>query len=300
MGLTKADAVVLALVMQSQDTAIEDVLCIGAPKIHFSYEWIEQSLLPWLKNKYPSAPIHFKAPFRSNYERRNLVPFKDFFKIWGIKNVQVMDIDGYEGADHLFDLNIPECPSGLHSKFDLIVDGGSLEHCFNLPNALNSIGSMLRENGVIFHTNPANLMIDHGFFQISPTLYSDYYEAAGFDLLYGGLSHTSTKIFTDVKIDEYSSDIYRSKSGSSRASKLPRMFVLFAAKKTAKSISPNSVTQNYYKRLHSGEKSERLVLEYKINMGDISIRRRIIPTFVSLIYSSIIDKGLANLKTISQ
>jgi hypothetical protein len=195
VGLTKADAAVLALVLQNQDTAIKDVLCIGAPKVHFSYEWIEKSLLPWLKNKYPSAPIHFKAPIRSSFEQRNLVPFKDFFQIWGIKNVQVMDIDEYEGADHLFDLNQPECPSGLHSKFDLIVDGGSLEHCFNLPNALNSIGAMLRENGVAFHTNPANLMIDHGFFQVSPTLYSDYYEAAGFDLLYGGLSHTSTKIF---------------------------------------------------------------------------------------------------------
>jgi SAM-dependent methyltransferase len=300
VGLTKADAVVLALVLQSQDTAIEDVLCIGAPKMHFSYEWIEQSLLPWLKNKYPSAPIRFKAPFRSNYENRNLMPFKDFFLIWGIKNVQVMDIDEYEGADHLFDLNQPECPSGLHSKFDLIVDGGSLEHCFNLPNALNSIGTMLRENGVVFHTNPANLMIDHGFFQISPTLYSDYYAAAGFDLLYGGLSHTSTKIFTDVKIDEYSSDIYRSKSGSSRASKLPRLFVLFAAKKTAKSISPNSVVQNYYKKMHSGEKSEGFVLEYKINTGGISIRRKIIQTSVSLIYSFIVDKGLANLKSISK
>jgi hypothetical protein len=299
VGLTKADAVVLALVLQNQDTAIKDVLCIGAPKVHFSYEWIEKSLLPWLKNKYPSAPIHFKAPIRSSFQQRNLVPFKDFFQIWGIKNVQVMDIDEYEGADHLFDLNQPECPSGLHSKFDLIVDGGSLEHCFNLPNALNSIGAMLRENGVAFHTNPANLMIDHGFFQVSPTLYSDYYEAAGFDLLYGGLSHTSTKIFTDVKIDEYSGDIYRSKSGSSRASKLPRLFVLFAAKKTAKSISPNSVVQNYYKRLHSGEKSQGLVLEYKIDTGNISIRRKIIPTIVSLIYSLIVDKRLANLKSFS-
>lgn len=203
-----------------------------------------------------------------------------------------MDIDSYEGADHLFDLNEPECPSTLHSRFDLIVDGGSLEHCFNLPNALNSLNMMLRDNGVVFHTNPANKMLDHGFFQISPTLYSDYYQAAGFDLLYGGLSNTETRLLTDVKIDKYTGDIYRSKSGRKRASNLPRMFVLFAARKTTRSIMLNSVVQNYYLRMHSDEISKKQIIKYNISQGDIVIPRKIIPTF-----RSVINWSASNLNT---
>lgn len=282
MGLTKADAVVLALVLQNHNTVIRDVLCLGAPTTHFSYEWIEKQLFPWLKENYPSNSINLTLPFRSNSYNRTSIPFRDFFSIWGLENIQVMDIDDYEGANHLFDLNKHECPPLLHSNFDLIVDGGSLEHCFNLSNALKSIGTMLRDNGVVFHSNPANLMLDHGFFQISPTLYSDYYQSAGFNLLYGGLSHTKSKLLLDVKIEKYTSDIYRSKSGSRRSSNLPRMFVLFAAEKTTESIQPESVVQNYYTKMHSGKSRQTQTIQYKINAGDISIRRKINPLLRSI------------------
>lgn len=275
MGLTKADAVVLALVLQNRNTVIRDVLCLGAPTTHFSYEWIEKQLFPWLKKECPANSVNLSLPFRSNPCNRNSVPFREFFAIWGLENIQVMDIDDYEGANHLFDLNERDCPRYLYSNFDLIVDGGTLEHCFNLSNALKSIGTMLRDNGVVFHSNPANLMLDHGFFQISPTLYSDYYQSAGFNLLYGGLSHTKSKLVLDVKIEKYTSDIYRSKSGSRRSSKLPRMFVLFAAEKTSDSIQPESIVQNYYKKIHSDKSSKTQTIHYKISSGNIMIRRNI-------------------------
>lgn len=278
MGLTKADAVVLALVLQQREKVGGDVLCIGAPETHFSWEWIQESLFPWLKKTNLNL-FDFSLPIQLRSNLSKSVPFKEFFLIWGLESVKVLDLDGYEGADHLFDLNESECPSNLHSKFDLIVDGGSLEHCFNLPNALNSLNLMLRNNGIIFHTNPANKMLDHGFFQISPTLYSDYYQAAHFDLLYGGLSDTETKLLTEVKIEKYTTDLYRSNGGRRHAFKLPRMYVLFAVRKTRHSIMPNSVIQNYYQNMHSDNYPKKLSINYLISAGDIKIRRKIIPTF---------------------
>ena len=279
VGLTKADAVVLALVLQNRNTVGGDVLCIGAPETHFSWEWIQESLFPWLAKT--TQPIYwsFSLPIQPKSKLSKNVPFKEFFLILGIENVKVLDLDGYEGADYLFDLNESECPSNLRSKFDLIVDGGSLEHCFNLPNALNSLNLMLRNDGIIFHSNPANKMLDHGFYQISPTLYSDYYQAAGFDLLYGGLSDTQTKLLTYVKIEKYTADLYRSNGGRRHASNLPRMYVLFAVRKTSHSIMPNSVIQNYYQKMHSDDYPKNPSINYHISAGDIKIRRKIIPTF---------------------
>ena len=126
VGLTKADAVVLALVLQNRNTVGGDVLCIGAPETHFSWEWIQESLFPWLAKT--TQPIYwsFSLPIQPKSKLSKNVPFKEFFLILGIENVKVLDLDGYEGADYLFDLNESECPSNLRSKFDLIVDGGSL------------------------------------------------------------------------------------------------------------------------------------------------------------------------------
>ena len=283
MGLTKADAVVLALVLQQKNTVGGDVLCIGAPETHFSWEWIQWSLLPWLVKNHPSKFVDYSMPIQPKWKLSKSVPFKEFFLIWGMENVKVLDIDRYEGADHLFDLNESECPSNLRSQFDLIVDGGSLEHCFNLPNALSSLNLMLRNDGVIFHTNPANKMLDHGFYQISPTLYSDYYSAAGFDLLYGGLSDTETKLLSDVSILKYTADVYRHNRGKHRASNLPRMYVLFAVRKTGQSSIPNSVVQSYYLKMHSSDNLKQLSIPYHINAGDIKIHRKIKPTLRSVV-----------------
>lgn len=283
MGLTKADAVVLALILENSNTAGQNVCCIGAPETHFSWEWIQESLIPWLAKNNNTKILNLRMPSLSKSQMSKSVSFKDFFLLWGIENVEVLDIDDYEGADHLFDLNESECPSNLRSQFDLIVDGGSLEHCFNFPNALKSLNMMLRNEGVIFHTNPANKMLDHGFYQISPTLYSDYYQAANFDLLYGGLSDTETKFLSEVKIQKYTADIYRQDKGRRKASWLPRMYVLFAVRKTSQSIMPNSVVQSHYLKMHSGDNPKMQPLKYHINLGDIKIPRKVIPTLRSIV-----------------
>lgn len=87
----------------------------------------------------------------------------------GAKRVDAMDASDYEHASIIHDLNTP-VPTELHARYDLVVDGGSLEHIFNLPVALANVMRMVTVGGRVLLSNPANNLCGHGFFQFSPEL----------------------------------------------------------------------------------------------------------------------------------
>ncbi len=103
-----------------------------------------------------------------------------FFRLLGLTDVKALDYSGFEGAELVADLNLP-VPTEWHDQCNLIVDSGTLEHVFHLPQALASIGRMLKIGGRIVHLSPANNYLNHGFYQFSPTLYADFYRANAFD-----------------------------------------------------------------------------------------------------------------------
>jgi hypothetical protein len=92
-------------------------------------------------------------------------------------------VSDYAGADILFHLNTAERAPELRSRFGVVLNGGTLEHVFHVPNALANISDMLQTDGSVLHVMPLNNWVDHGFYQFSPTLGFDYYAAAGFSLL---------------------------------------------------------------------------------------------------------------------
>jgi hypothetical protein len=71
----------------------------------------------------------------------------------------------------------------LKQQFGVVFDGGTLEHVFNFPVALQNCMEMLRENGRIFLHTPANNWCGHGFYQFSPELfYNVFSEENGFEV----------------------------------------------------------------------------------------------------------------------
>ncbi len=100
----------------------------------------------------------------------------------GFSDVRSLDFSNYENADYVFDLNQPNPLPELINGFDFILDGGTFEHVFHLPNAFQAVFQMLRLNGRIFHVSPSSNHIDHGFYMFSPTLFWDYYHANKYDL----------------------------------------------------------------------------------------------------------------------
>jgi 2-polyprenyl-3-methyl-5-hydroxy-6-metoxy-1,4-benzoquinol methylase len=70
-------------------------------------------------------------------------------------------------------MNIP-IPDNFE-KYDTIFDGGSLEHIFNVNQALKNVSSLCKPGGQIIHSLPANNQCGHGFWQFSPELFLSLY-----------------------------------------------------------------------------------------------------------------------------
>jgi SAM-dependent methyltransferase len=94
----------------------------------------------------------------------------DFLRLLGAKEIVAIDVSDYEGAHVVHDMNRP-IPDSLISSFDLVLDGGTLEHIFDFPTALRNATQMVRPNGRIIAITMANNFCGHGFYQFSPELF---------------------------------------------------------------------------------------------------------------------------------
>ncbi len=94
----------------------------------------------------------------------------DFFHLLGAEEVSAMDISDYEGATILHDLNQP-IGDELKEKFTFVLDGGTLEHVFNFPNALSNAMKMVKVGGHLVIITGGNNFFGHGFYQFSPELF---------------------------------------------------------------------------------------------------------------------------------
>jgi hypothetical protein len=72
-------------------------------------------------------------------------------------------------------------PEDLHQRYALVVDAGTIEHCFNIGQAAMNIANLAAVGGFVMHANPLN-MFNHGFYNLNPTWYSHFYAGNGFTL----------------------------------------------------------------------------------------------------------------------
>jgi SAM-dependent methyltransferase len=105
-----------------------------------------------------------------------------FFHSLGFDQVTSCDVSPYENATLIADLNQP-VPREWHDQFDVIFNGGTMEHVFNAPLVLANIHAMLKVGGRAIHIAPSSNMLDHGFYSFSPTFFADYYLANRYQLL---------------------------------------------------------------------------------------------------------------------
>jgi SAM-dependent methyltransferase len=95
----------------------------------------------------------------------------------GAKSVVSVDNSRYEGATHVHDMNY-ELPQELWKRFDTVIDGGCVEHVFNVSQALRNCSLFLKPGGQVIHILPANNFCGHGFWQCSPELFFSLYSSA--------------------------------------------------------------------------------------------------------------------------
>jgi SAM-dependent methyltransferase len=112
---------------------------------------------------------------------RGLECNEDYFRALGFENVSSIDISSDENPTYILDLG-KEQNNDLNSQFDLIFDGGTIEHIFTPEIALKNIVKMLKVGGSVIHQIPCNNLVEHGFFQFSPSFFEKFYEENGFSV----------------------------------------------------------------------------------------------------------------------
>ena len=107
---------------------------------------------------------------------------EQFFQAIGARDVKSIDASAYEGADIIHDMNLA-VPEALTDRFSVLFDGGSLEHIFNFPVAIENCMRMVKKGGHFISIGPANNFFGHGFYQFSPELfYRVFCEENGFKI----------------------------------------------------------------------------------------------------------------------
>lgn len=92
-------------------------------------------------------------------------------------NLTCVDIVASRDVETVVDLNYPHDLG----KFDLVLDCGTTEHCFNIGQALMNAANAVKEGGYILHTPPLS-MTNHGFYCLQPTLFYDFYTQNGWEV----------------------------------------------------------------------------------------------------------------------
>ena len=156
------------------------LLTLGRQDIYLSADdvryWTGYYGVPCADLKAPDLTLAPNAP------ASRFVSDRALFAFLGV-SCESLDASRYEGCDHVADLNTPEPPSALHERYDIVLDAGTLEHVFHLPNAFQFCHGLLKQGGRMIHMSPLSNYADHGFYQMSPTLFHDYYEANGWGIL---------------------------------------------------------------------------------------------------------------------
>src|SRR5271157_5492751 len=150
-------------------------LCLGQADVYFTYENLQRMAKIARTHLIPDIPVTLSH--RPELAVKEYISRETLFGSIGFKQVSALDYSDFENAEYIFDLNSPDLPEGLWEQFDVIINHGTMEHVFHIPNCLANIYKMLKIGGRVIHSSPSSNFIDHGFYMFSPTFFQDYYEA---------------------------------------------------------------------------------------------------------------------------
>jgi len=88
----------------------------------------------------------------------------------GGKSIDSIDNSNYEGCTKQHDMN-EAVPEEWHESYDLVYDGGALEHIFNVPQVLANYMQLARVGGHLIISSMANNYCGHGLYQFSPEFF---------------------------------------------------------------------------------------------------------------------------------
>jgi hypothetical protein len=112
--------------------------------------------------------------------------------------IDIIDVAKIRGPERVVDLNQP-LPSDLIGAYELIIDTGTLEHCFNVGQAFRNMCDIVAVGGAAFIMAPLS-NVNHGFWNFCPTAFYDGFEQNGFKMSY---LQARTKDATGVRFKDF-------------------------------------------------------------------------------------------------
>jgi hypothetical protein len=159
------NAVKLMLWARNLGVAFERTLTLGRQGLSCSPAELRRSLLDFgFEASSDQIQRIFDRPARTNLFS------EEFLRFLGAKEIVSVDLSDYEGATLMHDLNEP-FPASCRHAFSFVLDSGTLEHIFDYPAALRHTLELVRPRGHFLTVTPANNLIGHGFYQLSPELF---------------------------------------------------------------------------------------------------------------------------------
>lgn len=166
--------------MQKQGIKMGSLLTLG--RQHFAVKTLDIKRVPGLEEMIAANPELNQG------EERFAEPF---FKAVGVGRVESLDFSAYESCSLVHDLNEP-IPAEWHERYDVVFDGGTLEHVFHFPNAIANAMNLVKKGGVFVTATPSNNYNGHGFYQFSPELFFRLFNGAnGFEVLMMAFSEST-------------------------------------------------------------------------------------------------------------
>jgi SAM-dependent methyltransferase len=95
---------------------------------------------------------------------------ESFLRLLGAAEIVSFDASDYEKATFIHDFNLP-LDKKFFGRFSVVLDGGTLEHIFNFPQAISNCMQMVEPGGHLLCITPANNFLGHGFYQFSPEVF---------------------------------------------------------------------------------------------------------------------------------
>ncbi len=154
---------------------------------------------------------------RPSYKWEGAPTPEEFYKGFGFDEVHTLDVSSRDGASHIHDLNKP-LPAELLGQYDVVLSGGTLEHVFDIANALRCLAGLVKVGGTVICSAPVNNWIDHGFWQVSPTLKFDFFSANGFEFGRSRGVLSKPKVATRLFVPFYPGEVHRWNGGGYRIS----------------------------------------------------------------------------------
>jgi len=128
------------LMLRSQKHQLQDLLVANGFRKALDYKWVEK------------------------------LSTEDVLSLLGASDIDSIDYSDYQDCTIVHDLNNP-LPKEYHRQYDAVIEGGTIEHVFNAPLALQSCMDSVKNNGRIYIMQNGPGFYGHGFYTFCPEFF---------------------------------------------------------------------------------------------------------------------------------